>query len=151
MDGLFYLAVKHEGRTWPHYGRFLRMDRPRCAHHTWVSEATKGVESTVTVTFEPKGNQTEVTLRHTGLPMRKSGERIKTDGRGVCQSSPSTSSKDSSRLTGAPSDFGTEGRSPGHRQASAPATRGLANHSHLYDLRSSVSIRGFFNGYLIAA
>jgi hypothetical protein len=28
VDGLFYLAVKHEGRTWPHYGRFLQINRP---------------------------------------------------------------------------------------------------------------------------
>src|SRR3989441_10591487 len=28
VDGLFYLAVKHEGRTWPHYGRFLQIERP---------------------------------------------------------------------------------------------------------------------------
>ena len=25
VDGLFYIAVKHEGRIWPHYGRFLKM------------------------------------------------------------------------------------------------------------------------------
>ena len=30
VDGLFYLAVKHEGRTWPHYGRFVRIGPPQC-------------------------------------------------------------------------------------------------------------------------
>ena len=29
VDGLFYFGVKHEGRTWPHYGRFIQIDRPR--------------------------------------------------------------------------------------------------------------------------
>lgn len=28
VDGLFYFGVKHEGRTWPHYGRFIQIDRP---------------------------------------------------------------------------------------------------------------------------
>jgi hypothetical protein len=51
VDGLFYHAVEHEGRTWPHYGRFIRLDRPSRIEHTWVSEATKGVESVVTVTL----------------------------------------------------------------------------------------------------
>lgn len=68
VDGLFYFAVKHEGRTWPHYGRFLQIERPRRVEYTWVSEATKGVESVVAVTFEPLGEQTEVTLRHSGIP-----------------------------------------------------------------------------------
>jgi uncharacterized protein YndB with AHSA1/START domain len=68
VDGLFYLAVSHEGRTWPHYGRFLAIDRPRRVEYTWVSEATKGVESIVSVSFESRGEQTEVTLRHTGVP-----------------------------------------------------------------------------------
>ena len=31
--------------------------------HTWVSEATKGLESIVSVTFQPSGAATEVTLR----------------------------------------------------------------------------------------
>jgi uncharacterized protein YndB with AHSA1/START domain len=68
VDGLYYLAVKHEGRTWPHYGRFLEIDRPRRVAFTWMSEATKGAESVVTVTMEPRGEQTEVTLCHSGVP-----------------------------------------------------------------------------------
>ena len=68
VDGLFYHAVKYEGRTWAHYGRFLQIDRPRRVEHTWVSEATKGLESVVSVTFEPRGEQTEITLRHSGVP-----------------------------------------------------------------------------------
>ena len=68
VDGLFYFAVKHEGRTWPHYGRFVLIERPHRVEYTWVSEATKGVESVVAVTFTPRGDQTEVTLRHSGVP-----------------------------------------------------------------------------------
>ncbi len=77
VDGLFYLAVEHAGRTWPHYGRFTRIDRPRCVEYTWVSEATKGVESVVNVTFEPQGDQTEVTLRHSGVPDDEMGRQHK--------------------------------------------------------------------------
>jgi uncharacterized protein YndB with AHSA1/START domain len=68
VDGLFYLAVKHENRIWPHYGRFTQLDRPRRIEHTWVSEATKGAESLVTITLDPRGEETEFTLRHSGVP-----------------------------------------------------------------------------------
>jgi len=51
VDGLFYHSIDHEGRNWAHYGRFIALDRPRLIQHTWVSESTKGVESTVTVTL----------------------------------------------------------------------------------------------------
>jgi uncharacterized protein YndB with AHSA1/START domain len=77
VDALFYFAVKHEGRTWPHYGRFLRIDRPSAVEYTWVSEATQGVESVVTVTFEQRGDQTEVTLRHSGVPDDEMGRQHK--------------------------------------------------------------------------
>jgi uncharacterized protein YndB with AHSA1/START domain len=75
VDGLFYLAVKHEGRAWPHYGRFVRIERPHRVEYTWVSEGTQGVESVVAVTFEPRGDQTEVTLRHSGVPDDEMGRR----------------------------------------------------------------------------
>ncbi len=77
VDGLFYLAVKHEGRTWPHYGRFLKIDRPRVVEYTWMSEGTKGAESIVTVTMEAKGEDTEVTLRHSGVPDDDMGRKHK--------------------------------------------------------------------------
>jgi len=75
VDGLFYSAVKHEGRMWPHYGRFVVIERPRKVEYTWVSEATQGVESIVAVTFEPRGDQTEVTLRHSGVPDDEMGRK----------------------------------------------------------------------------
>jgi uncharacterized protein YndB with AHSA1/START domain len=75
VDGLFYNAVEHAGKTWAHYGRFLRMERPACVEYTWVSEATKGVESIVTVTFEAHGEHTEVTLRHAGVPDDEMGRQ----------------------------------------------------------------------------
>jgi uncharacterized protein YndB with AHSA1/START domain len=77
VDGLFYLAVKHEGRTWPHYGRFLQIERPRLVEYTWMSEATKGAESIVTVTMEARGEETEVTLRHSGVPDDEMGRQHK--------------------------------------------------------------------------
>jgi uncharacterized protein YndB with AHSA1/START domain len=73
VDGLFYLAVKQEGRTWPHYGRFLQIERPHLIEYTWMSEGTQGAESVVTVTLEARGEQTEVTLRHTGVPDDETG------------------------------------------------------------------------------
>jgi uncharacterized protein YndB with AHSA1/START domain len=82
VDGLFNFGVEHEGRTWPHYGRFLRIERPGegkpgVAEYTWVSEATLGWESVVTVTFQALGEETEVTLRHSNLPNEAMGERHK--------------------------------------------------------------------------
>jgi uncharacterized protein YndB with AHSA1/START domain len=68
VDGLFYHAVEHEGRTWPHYGRFIRLDRGRTLEHTWMSEGTRGLESTVTVTFAAGDGGTEVTLHHANVP-----------------------------------------------------------------------------------
>ena len=67
--------MKHEGRTWPHYGRFVLIDRPNKVEYTWVSEGTQGVESIVAVTFEPRGDHTEVTLRHSGVPDDEMGRR----------------------------------------------------------------------------
>jgi uncharacterized protein YndB with AHSA1/START domain len=68
VDGLYYLLVNHEGRAWPHFGRFTEIDRPHVVGYTWMSEGTKGIETLVRVTFEARGEQTEVTLCHSGMP-----------------------------------------------------------------------------------
>jgi uncharacterized protein YndB with AHSA1/START domain len=75
VDGLFYQAVGHQGRTFAHYGRFLHIERPLRVEHTWVSEGTRGLESIVAVAFERRGSQTEVTLRHSGVPDDEEGRK----------------------------------------------------------------------------
>jgi len=77
VDGLYYLAIKHEGRIWPHYGHFTKMERPHLVEFTWMSEGTKGAESVVTVTLQPRGDQTDVTLRHAGVPDDELGHQHK--------------------------------------------------------------------------
>ena len=66
-DGLFYILGRH-GSGVPHYGRFVALARGRQVKHTWMSPFTRGLESTVTVTFVKKGDGTLMTLRHAGLP-----------------------------------------------------------------------------------
>jgi uncharacterized protein YndB with AHSA1/START domain len=68
VDGLFYHAVQHAGRSWAHYGRFIRLERGRAIEHTWMSEGTRGLESIVTITLEPQDGGTAVTLRHANIP-----------------------------------------------------------------------------------
>ena len=68
VDGLFFHAATHAGRTWAHYGRFIALERGKRIEHTWMSEATKGLESVVTITLTAKGGKTELVLHHAGVP-----------------------------------------------------------------------------------
>ena len=63
-DGLFYWTLKGTS----HYGRFTEVERPARMQHTWVSPNTLGQESLVTLTFENQGEDTLMTLVHSGLP-----------------------------------------------------------------------------------
>ena len=64
VDGLFFWRLKGTS----HYGRFTKMERPGRIQHTWVSPNTFGLESMVTVTFKKQGEDTLMTLVHSGLP-----------------------------------------------------------------------------------
>lgn len=64
VDGFFYWLI----RGTAHYGRFTEVQRPGRIQHTWVSPYTLGHESMVTLTFEKRGEETLMTLLHTGLP-----------------------------------------------------------------------------------
>ncbi len=81
VDGLFYSLVNHEGKTHPHYGRFVKIERPYHIEHTWMSEGTRGAESVVSITLEPRGDDTEFTIRHSGVPDDELGRQHK-DGWG---------------------------------------------------------------------
>ena len=67
VDGLFYFLTG-KGEGWPHYGRFLSIERNKRLQYGWMSPFTRGLESVVTVTFEKKGGDTVLTLTHANLP-----------------------------------------------------------------------------------
>jgi len=74
VDGMFYvLLIRDGGRRIAHYGLFTRMDRPHTIQHTFVSPNTRGLESMVTLTFREKAGDTQLTLRHEGLPDDEAG------------------------------------------------------------------------------
>lgn len=64
VDGLFYWTLKGTS----HYGRFIGVERPSRIQHTWMSPNTLGQESMVTLTFKEQGEDTLLTLVHSGLP-----------------------------------------------------------------------------------
>ena len=82
VDGLFFFSSGKE-ESWPHYGRFLAIERNQRAQYTWMSKFTRGLESIVTVTFEAKDGDTLVTLTHTNLPDDDYG-RLHDDGWAAC-------------------------------------------------------------------
>ena len=75
IDGLFFHLVRFEDHDWAHYGRFVTLDRPRRIQHTWVSEATRGLESVVTLNFDGQEDKTRVRLHHANLPDDPMGRR----------------------------------------------------------------------------
>src|ERR1700743_1896951 len=77
VDGLFYLAIGHESKMWPHFGRFGKLERPKVVEYTCMSESTKDLESIVAVSFEKQGANTLVTLRHSGVPDDEMGRKHK--------------------------------------------------------------------------
>jgi uncharacterized protein YndB with AHSA1/START domain len=75
VDGLFYWAVEGGGVVRPHFGRFVAIERPRRVEHTWMSEHTRGLETSVVVSFEARGDDTQMTLVHRGIPDDEMGRR----------------------------------------------------------------------------
>ncbi len=69
VDGLWYLlSLDHRREGTPHYGRFIEVHRPMRIQHTWMSRNTLGEETTVTATFQKSGDETLLTVLHSGFP-----------------------------------------------------------------------------------
>jgi uncharacterized protein YndB with AHSA1/START domain len=75
VGGRFHVDITDAGKTYPHEGEYLRLERPRLIEFTWISEATNQQRTVVRVELRPLTNdETELTLTHTLLPTEEAAQ-----------------------------------------------------------------------------
>src|SRR5260370_26823293 len=62
-NDLYFIEVQWEGRSWPHYGRYLQIEPPPRLKFPWRSGAPEGEDTGVTVQLPPRdGKRTDLLL-----------------------------------------------------------------------------------------
>lgn len=75
VGSLYFFETQFEDARHAHYGRFLELVPDRKVVLTWVTAATAGVETVVSVRLAPQGKGSRLELTHSGFPDEPSRQR----------------------------------------------------------------------------